>query len=82
MTSVAALPDLVDRSALYERIADHYRAAILDGRLRPGDELPANRRMARAWRISPTTARKITTLLMAEGLILTRAGKAPIVLTR
>ncbi|MFE2374713.1 GntR family transcriptional regulator [Streptomyces sp. NPDC059398] len=53
----------------YERIADELRQSIRTGRLRPGDRLPAETRLAEQAGRSVPTVRDALRLLQAEGLI-------------
>ncbi|WP_313915376.1 PLP-dependent aminotransferase family protein [Tahibacter sp.] len=48
------------------------RAAILDGRLRPGQRLPSSRAVAQAYAISRNTAVAVYDLLLSEGYLRTR----------
>src|SRR5687768_11123092 len=50
------------------------RAAILDGRLAPGSQLPATRRVATALRIARNTVVTAYDLLVAEGYAIPRVG--------
>jgi DNA-binding transcriptional regulator YhcF (GntR family) len=79
MTTVLDMPT-VDRSPPpTQQITSHYREEIRAGRLAPGDELPANRRMASEWGVSTRTALRAVQLLVEEGLIATRPGKPPVI---
>ncbi len=50
------------------------RAAILDGRLRPGDSLPATRELARRLSVSRNTVTAAYQRLSAEGFLVGRVG--------
>ena len=50
------------------------RAAILDGRLKPGLRLPSTRRLASAYGISRNTAVAAYDLLLSEGYVVARRG--------
>lgn len=50
------------------------RAAILDGRLRPGLRLPSTRVVARTLGVSRNTALAAYDLLLSEGYLITRRG--------
>jgi GntR family transcriptional regulator / MocR family aminotransferase len=54
--------------ALHEQL----RAAILDGRLQPGLQLPATRELANAYGVSRNTAVAAYDLLLSEGYLITR----------
>ncbi|MFF2805685.1 GntR family transcriptional regulator [Streptomyces sp. NPDC058000] len=53
----------------YERIADELRTAIRGGRLRPGDRLPAETKLAEEFGRSVPTVREALRALRDEGLI-------------
>jgi GntR family transcriptional regulator / MocR family aminotransferase len=57
-------------TALYQQI----RAAVLDGRLRPGDRLPPTRELATLVRVSRGTASAAYDRLTAEGFVEGRVG--------
>lgn len=79
MTTVAVMPRIPRMTPPTEQIAEHYRAAIRDRKLCPGDELPANRRLAIEWGVSTNTAFRAVAKLRTEGWIETRPGKPPVV---
>jgi DNA-binding transcriptional MocR family regulator len=55
--------------AIYTLLADHLRAEIQSGRLRPGDPLPGEPDLAEMHGVSRTTIRAAKAVLAAEGLI-------------
>lgn len=61
------------------QLHEQLRAAILDGRLRPGAELPSTRRVAAAYGLARNTAIAAYDLLVAEGYVVTRAGARAVV---
>ena len=65
---------LVGRKDLSGEIYRQLRRAILDGRFRPGDALPATREMARSLRVSRTTVAVAYERLWAEGFVESRVG--------
>ena len=58
------------RQALHGQL----RAAIFDGRLKPGLRLPASRSLAEALKVSRNTVVAVYDLLQAEGYVVARAG--------
>ncbi|RCK51763.1 transcriptional regulator [Thalassospira profundimaris] len=58
----------------YRRLYLGIRAAILDGRLKPGEKLPATRDLARQLRLSRNTIVNAFDLLMSEGYLEGRIG--------
>ncbi|MFJ5680023.1 GntR family transcriptional regulator [Streptomyces sp. NPDC093097] len=58
----------------YERIADELRTSIRAGRLKPGDRLPAETRLAERFGHSVPTVREALRALRDEGLIEKRHG--------
>lgn len=57
-----------------QRIADDLRERIASGHLPPGGKVPANRDLAEQYGVTRVTARRAVSLLIAEGLIVTRHG--------
>jgi DNA-binding GntR family transcriptional regulator len=66
----------------YVQVADHIRDQILRGELRPGDEIPSERRIVEEWRISRPTATRALAALRAEGLVEARQGSGTFVRER
>ncbi|HEY5938207.1 MAG TPA: PLP-dependent aminotransferase family protein, partial [Kofleriaceae bacterium] len=62
-------------------VYDDLRAAVLDGRLRPGDALPATRELARRLEVSRNTITNAYQRLIAEGFLVTRVGAGTFVST-
>lgn len=58
------------RAALYEQL----RQAILDGRIRSGQALPASRELARQLAVSRSTVEVVYERLAGEGYVVTRRG--------
>ena len=56
---------------LYAQLANHYRAAIRDGLLVPGQQLPPITQLAAEWNVSVSTAAKAIGQLQVEGVIWT-----------
>lgn len=68
----------VVRDPAYVQVARQLREAILDGRLRPGDELPAERELCAQFGVSRTTVREALRALQAQGLAVTTGPTAPL----
>src|ERR1700710_214386 len=64
---------------LYRQAARHMRAAIANGELQIGDELPTEAELAAGFGISLLTLRHALRELAADGMIRKRAAKAAIV---
>ena len=64
---------------LHARLRDALRAQILDGRLRPGDQLPSESALQAAHGVSRITVRQALAALQADGLIVKRHGKGAFV---
>jgi len=62
------------RTTAYRRLYHGIRSAILDGRLHPGERLPASRDLARSLGISRNTVVASFDLLTSEGYLETRVG--------
>jgi GntR family transcriptional regulator len=56
-------------------LAAHYRTAIQDGRLAPGEQLPSHTQVKEEFKTSPTTITAAWRILKTEGLIRTESGK-------
>ncbi|MEV0455831.1 GntR family transcriptional regulator [Catellatospora methionotrophica] len=63
-------------SSLTDSLVTAIHEAVLDGRLRIGDRLPAERRMAEMLQISRGTVVTALAILRAEGWLVTRQGSA------
>lgn len=66
----------------YNDIVDELRAAILEGRLEPGDRLPSENELAERYGTSRPTVRRALALLKAEGLVTTEQGRGVFVRPR
>jgi GntR family transcriptional repressor for pyruvate dehydrogenase complex len=64
---------------LYEQIVAQIEARILDGELRPGDKLPAERELAEQFGVSRTAIREAMKALMLSGLVEIRPGRGTFV---
>jgi DNA-binding FadR family transcriptional regulator len=58
-----------------EAIADRIRRQVSNGVLAPGERLPGNRELAASFGVSMGSVREAISMLSAEGLIETRAGR-------
>jgi GntR family transcriptional regulator len=70
--------DLDDDSArpLVGRVAELLRAAVKDGRLAPGDDMPPSRRIAAGLGVGLDTVHDAANLLKGEGLLVGGKGRA------
>jgi GntR family transcriptional regulator len=59
----------------YRQIADHLRAAIDSGELRPGDRLPSEAQLTRHYSVARMTARQAIQELRAEGRVVAEHGR-------
>lgn len=66
--------NLIGRKDLSGEIYRQIRRAIADGRLRPGDCLPASRDLAKSLQVSRTTVTVAYDRLAGEGLLFSRIG--------
>jgi GntR family transcriptional regulator len=66
-------------SALYVKIKDHLRTRILDGRLKPHDQLPSESALIEQFDVSRITVRQALNDLQKEGLIFKLHGKGSFV---
>ncbi|MEP6730947.1 MAG: PLP-dependent aminotransferase family protein [bacterium] len=65
---------LVDRTNLSAEVYRQLRQAIIDGRLRPGDALPATRALAKSLSVSRSTVTLAYERLSGEGYVASRIG--------
>lgn len=68
---MALVPQAARRS---QTIAHRLEQAILDGRFRPRERLPAERTLAERWKVSRNTVREAITQLVARGLLIRLQG--------
>jgi GntR family transcriptional regulator len=68
--------------AVYKQIADHLRAAIGQGRLAEGDQLPSEAQLMAHYGVARMTARNALRLLQDEGLITAEHGRGVYVRSR
>src|SRR5271154_5529269 len=72
----------VDRKAakaLYKQIYDAYRAAIVDGSLRPGQRIPSTRVLASEICVSRFPVLNAYAQLLAEGYLESRVGSGTVI---
>ena len=62
-------------SPIYEQIAAQIKAAIMDGSLEPGEQLPSIRGLANSLRVSVITTKRAYSDLEAQGFIETVQGR-------
>lgn len=75
-------PDTIDRQAqepAYVQLANILRRQIATGGFRPGDQLPSESQLCRAYDISPMTVRRTINLLADQGVVSTAQGKGTFV---
>lgn len=65
----------MDKTPLYQEIAESIRQAILYGTLHPGDELPPVREMSAEWSCAPGTVQRAYRELARQGLVEGRPGQ-------
>ncbi|MEW5984581.1 MAG: FadR/GntR family transcriptional regulator [Acidobacteriota bacterium] len=65
----------VQPSRLYEQIVDQIEESIRSGSLRPGDQLPAERDLARDFGVSRTAVREAVKALGEKGLVRAYPGR-------
>ncbi|MDG4794415.1 GntR family transcriptional regulator [Micromonospora sp. WMMD1082] len=76
------MTDQEERRPPSRRIADELRAAIVNGELVDGDQLPSERDLASRYATARNTAREALSILQAEGLAVARHGKGVFVRRR
>ena len=66
--------DARDRTPIYAQLDRGLRAAIVTGRLRPGDQLPTVRQLAVDLRVNANTVARVYAELERDGVLETRRG--------
>jgi GntR family transcriptional repressor for pyruvate dehydrogenase complex len=69
----------VKASRLYEQIVQQVEDSILQGRLKPGDQLPAERDLAQRFGVSRTAVREAVKTLCEKGLVESYSGRGTFV---
>jgi GntR family transcriptional repressor for pyruvate dehydrogenase complex len=69
----------VQPSRLYERIVQQIEESILQGTLKPGDQLPAERELAQQFHVSRSAVREALRALSEKGLIEAQTGRGTFV---
>jgi DNA-binding FadR family transcriptional regulator len=64
----------------FERLTEHYRDAITNGQLKPGDRFPSARELSELHGVGRTTAGRVHGTLISMGLIEHRPGVGTLVL--
>jgi len=67
---------------LFQQLVDSVKRAVARGRLRPGDQLPSVRELARELVINPNTIAKAFRALEAEGVTYSRRGAGTFIAER
>ncbi|MFN8447846.1 MAG: FadR/GntR family transcriptional regulator [Anaerolineae bacterium] len=65
----------VQSPRLYEQIVEQIERLIMDGKLRPGDQLPAERELAEQFNVSRTAVREAVKALREKGLVEIETGR-------
>lgn len=65
----------IQSSRLYEQIVEQIEQLILDGKLRPGDQLPSERELAEQFSVSRTAVREAVKALREKGLVEIQTGR-------
>jgi GntR family transcriptional regulator, transcriptional repressor for pyruvate dehydrogenase complex len=75
MNEGSAVYKTIRSSRLYEQIVEQIEAAILKGKLKPGDQLPAERELAEQFGVSRTAVREAIKALREKGLVEAFSGR-------
>ena len=70
-----AVYKLVRSSRLYEQIVQQIKESIVNGSLKPGDQLPAERELAQRFGVSRTAVREAVKALREKGLVEAYSGR-------
>jgi DNA-binding GntR family transcriptional regulator len=72
-------PRIEEALPKYVQIANYLRTQILQGELKPGDEIPSERQLVEGWQVSRPTATRALSALRVEGLVEARQGSGTFV---
>jgi GntR family transcriptional regulator, transcriptional repressor for pyruvate dehydrogenase complex len=72
----------VKTSRLYEQIVQQVEDSVLKGKLKPGDQLPAERDLAQRFGVSRTAVREAVKTLREKGLVEAYSGRGTFVTNR
>ncbi len=72
--------NLESETPVYRQIADGVRAAVIDGRLRPGLRLPPTRDLARQLGVNRNTVVAAYDLLATEGVVRSHTGRGTVLM--
>jgi GntR family transcriptional repressor for pyruvate dehydrogenase complex len=70
---------VVRTSRLFEQIVEQVEGSILQGQLKPGDQLPAERELAQTFGVSRTAVREAVKTLREKGLVEAFSGRGTFV---
>ena len=73
--------EALERRPVYQQVAAQLRAAILDGELAPGHELPSERELCLRFGVGRTSVREALRALQAQGLVVAAGPTAPLRVT-
>ncbi len=64
----------MEKTYIYQEIAESLRRSIAEGKVQPGDKLPPVREMARRWDCTPGTVSRAYSQLAQDGLVVAHRG--------
>lgn len=74
MTTSGGMFEPVKRSRIYERIVEQIEKLIAEGKVRPGEQLPTERELARTFLVSRASVREALRVLERSGVIKSKQG--------
>lgn len=72
----------IDRDSFepaYSQLANILRCSMVDGILRPGDQLPSEAQLCERYNVSPMTVRRTINLLVDQGVVIAQQGRGTFV---
>ncbi len=72
----------MDERSLYQQITDALRQQVLEGQLKPGDQLPPIRQLAKQWNCTLGTVQHAYQELVKQGIVISRQGQGTRVVER
>jgi len=65
---------VIKKTRIYEEVVSQIHDLIREGKIKPGDQLPAERELAETFRVSRTSVREALRALETQGLVISRTG--------
>ncbi len=71
--------DKTSKQAIYEQVVQNFKTLIMMGKIRPHEQIPSVRKLAKQLGINPNTVQKSYAILSKEGFLYSVAGQGDFV---